>query len=96
MGLVEQVLHHGLCLARHCRHAGPTKGLYADACTCNVSCVPHARPGDTLVVDGANWMWKPQLVTREMVSKVSRSVEGKSRAVGVAGSSSSNGTRSKL
>ena len=51
--------------------------------------------GDTLVVDGANWMWKPQLVTREMVSKVSRSVEGKSRAVGVAGGGGGN-ARSKL
>ena len=40
--------------------------------------------GDTLVVDGAAWMWKPQLVPREAVSKVSRGVESKSRAVGTA------------
>lgn len=66
------------------------------AMACVFLCSPAAGfiSGDTLVVDGANWMWKPQLVTREMVSKVSRSVEGKSRAVGVAGSS--NSARSKL
>lgn len=54
------------------------------ACTCSFV------SGDVMVVDGANWMWKPQLVTREMVSKVSRSVESHSRSVGTAN------TRSKL
>lgn len=57
------------------------------AMACVFLCSPAAAfiSGDTLVVDGANWMWKPQLVSREMVSRVSRNVEGKSRAVGVAG-----------
>lgn len=50
--------------------------------------------GDVMVVDGANWMWRPQLVPREGVSRVSRSVEGKSRGVGIAGSG--GGPRSKL
>jgi peroxisomal 2,4-dienoyl-CoA reductase len=40
--------------------------------------------GDTLVVDGANRMWKPAVVPRSVVSKVSRGVEAKSRAVGTA------------
>ncbi|KAG2487676.1 hypothetical protein HYH03_013676 [Edaphochlamys debaryana] len=40
--------------------------------------------GDTLVVDGANWMWKPKVVEREQVSRASRGVEGQSRAVGTA------------
>lgn len=40
--------------------------------------------GDTLVVDGGSWMHRPQLVPRSFVSKVSRGVEGKSRAVGLA------------
>ncbi|KAG2454386.1 hypothetical protein HYH02_001409 [Chlamydomonas schloesseri] len=57
--------------------------------------------GDTLVVDGANWMWKPQLVERGQVSKASRNVEGKSRAVGTAAGEAGPGTgatkpRSKL
>ena len=38
--------------------------------------------GDVLVVDGANWLWKPELVPRGAVSKVSRGVESSSRAVG--------------
>mmetsp|Transcript_28846 Transcript_28846/g.73578 ORF Transcript_28846/g.73578 Transcript_28846/m.73578 type:complete len:296 (-) Transcript_28846:183-1070(-) len=49
--------------------------------------------GDTLVVDGANWMWRPELVPRAAVSKVSRGVEGQSRAVGTAAGA---GPRSKL
>lgn len=37
-----------------------------------------------MVVDGAAWMWKEQLVSREQVSSVSRAVEQKSRKVGTA------------
>lgn len=37
--------------------------------------------GDTLVVDGASWMWRPELVPRAAVSQVSRGVESKSRAM---------------
>ncbi|GLC46088.1 hypothetical protein PLESTB_001034000 [Pleodorina starrii] len=40
--------------------------------------------GDVLVVDGAAWMWKPKLVERRQVSRASRGIEGKSRAVGLA------------
>jgi peroxisomal 2,4-dienoyl-CoA reductase len=37
--------------------------------------------GHTMVVDGAEWMWRPPVVPREDVEKVSRKVEGASRNV---------------
>lgn len=60
----------------------------------------HIRPtpnkrfitGDTLVVDGAAWIYRPQLVPREMVTQLSRGIEAKSRKVGTAAAA----TRSKL
>ncbi|KAJ9531542.1 hypothetical protein QJQ45_014998 [Haematococcus lacustris] len=54
--------------------------------------------GDTLVVDGANWMWRPELVPRAAVSRVSRGVEGQSRAVGTAAAAAAAAAapRSKL
>jgi peroxisomal 2,4-dienoyl-CoA reductase len=58
--------------------------------------------GETLVVDGAAWLHRPQLVPREMVTAVSRRVESKSRAVGVAAGGGGGsgggggGARSKL
>jgi peroxisomal 2,4-dienoyl-CoA reductase len=52
--------------------------------------------GDTLVVDGANWMWKPQVVPRSAVSQVSRGVEAKSRDVGTAAAAGGQAARSKL
>lgn len=36
--------------------------------------------GDVLVVDGAQWMWKPKMIEREMVQEFSRGIEQKSRA----------------
>lgn len=36
--------------------------------------------GDVLVVDGAQWLYKPPMVPREMVAELSRKVEKKSRA----------------
>jgi hypothetical protein len=45
--------------------------------------------GHVMVVDGAAWLWSPQLVPRDQVTAVSRGVEAKSRKVGTA-------TRSKL
>lgn len=38
-----------------------------------------------MVVDGAAWMWRQPVVSRQMVSKASRGIEAKSRAVGVSG-----------
>jgi len=41
----------------------------------NQSYAFHARSyisGDTMVVDGASWMWDPPLIPREVVTKVSR------------------------
>jgi len=40
--------------------------------------------GDTLVVDGAAWLWRPPAVPRGAVSRASRGVEAKSRAMGLA------------
>ena len=37
--------------------------------------------GDTLVVDGAAWLWRPPAVPREVVAEVSRRVEAGSRAM---------------
>jgi len=41
------------------------------------------RPGHVLVVDGGNWMWRPNVIPREMVTSASRGVESKSRQVGI-------------
>ena len=37
--------------------------------------------GDILVVDGAEWLYKPPMVPREMVAELSRKVEAKSRSL---------------
>ena len=37
--------------------------------------------GDVLVVDGAEWLYKPPMVPRELVAELSRKVEAKSRAL---------------
>lgn len=50
--------------------------------------------GHTMVVDGGEWMWRPPVVGREMVARVSRGVEGASRQVGIG--SPSGGATSKL
>jgi 2,4-dienoyl-CoA reductase [(3E)-enoyl-CoA-producing], peroxisomal len=44
--------------------------------------------GDTVVVDGAAWLYKPPAIPREMVAQLSRSVESKSRSVGIASTTS--------
>ena len=41
--------------------------------------------GHVLVMDGGEWMYRKPLVPRDVVGRVSRGVEGKSRGVGVAG-----------
>ena len=38
--------------------------------------------GETVVVDGGQWLWKPPIAPREMVLQMSRGVESKSRGVG--------------
>ncbi|CAM9316951.1 unnamed protein product [Choristocarpus tenellus] len=38
--------------------------------------------GDTLIVDGAEWLYKPPLLPPKAVSEMSRAVEGRSRAMG--------------
>lgn len=48
--------------------------------------------GDTLVVDGGEWLYKPPMVPREMVAELSRKVEKKSRDIRPNG----HGIKSKL
>merc|ERR1712071_24253 len=38
------------------------------------------QTGDTMVVDGAQWMWKPRNIERKMVEEISRGIEKKSRS----------------
>lgn len=45
--------------------------------------------GHTMVVDGGEWLWRPPVVSREMVARVSRGVEGASRQVGIGGGAAS-------
>lgn len=52
-------------------------------------CTAEYVTGDVLVVDGGQWLWKPPVVPREMVTQLAKQVEGKSRAQGPQ-------TRSKL
>lgn len=63
------------------------------ACVYLSSAAGRYVSGETLVVDGAAWVWRPPVVERSAVAKLSRAVEGKSRAVGVA---SGGAQRSKL
>lgn len=71
------------------------KADIALACVFLASTAGRFISGETLVVDGAAWLHKPQLVPREMVSMLSRKVESKSRAVGVAAGEAGS-ARSKL
>ena len=57
--------------------------------------------GDTLVVDGGAWLWRPPAVPRGVVAAVSRGVEAASRARGVAnsvggGGGSARGVQARL
>lgn len=42
-------------------------------------CTAEYITGDVLVVDGGQWLWKPQVVPREMVTELSKKVEKASR-----------------
>lgn len=53
------------------------------ACVFLASSAAAFVSGDTLVVDGGNWLWKPQVLPRARVSAAARGVEGASRAVGL-------------
>ena len=47
--------------------------------------IPSApASGDTLVVDGGAWLWRPPAVPRGAVSRASRGAEAASRATGLA------------
>ena len=47
--------------------------------------------GHTLVVDGGEWMWRPQIVPRDEVKKASKGIEAKSRGVGTAAAAAAGG-----
>jgi len=53
------------------------------ACVFLASSAARYVTGDTLVVDGGHWMWKPPAVARERVVQASKGVEAASRATGV-------------
>jgi 2,4-dienoyl-CoA reductase [(3E)-enoyl-CoA-producing], peroxisomal len=63
------------------------------ACVYLASAAGRYVSGETVVVDGAAWVWRPPVVERGVVAQLSRAVEGKSRGVGVA---AAGGGRSKL
>jgi len=43
-------------------------------------CTSKYTTGDTLIVDGGEWLYKPPLVPKDMVATLSRKVEAKSRS----------------
>ena len=49
--------------------------------------------GDTLIVDGAAWLWRPPAVPRAVVAEVSRKVEAGSRAMTKATSAAAGASR---
>lgn len=70
-----------------------TKWDIAMACVFLCSSAASFVTGDTMVVDGANWMYRTPLLPRSAVSKASRGIESGSRRVGLA---SPGGAQSKL
>ena len=60
----------------------------AMACVWLSSAGSRFTSGDTLVVDGAAWLWRPPAVPRAVVAEVSRKVEAGSRAMTKAASGS--------
>jgi len=72
---VEEMIAEGIPLGRM------GKGVDIGMAVVFLSCEASAGyvTGDTLVVDGAQWLYKPPMVPREMVAELSRSVEKKSR-----------------
>lgn len=44
-------------------------------------CTAQYITGETLVVDGGEWLYRPPIVPKEMVTELSRKVESKSRAL---------------
>lgn len=87
----EAKMEQVVCAAIPVGHMGD-KADIALACVYLASSAGRFVSGETLVVDGAAWLHRPQLVPRDMVSKVSRGVEGKSRKIGTA----ADAARSKL
>lgn len=72
---VEEMIAEGIPLGR--MGQGVDIGMAVVYLCCDAS--GGYVTGDTLVVDGGQWLYKPPMVPREMVSELSRSVEKKSR-----------------
>lgn len=45
-------------------------------------CAANYVTGEVLVVDGGEWLYRPPMIPKDMVSELSRKVEHKSRAQG--------------
>ena len=54
------------------------------ACVFLASSAATFISGETLVVDGGAWLWKPLLFPRESVAALSKALEKPSRATGLA------------
>ena len=56
----------------------------AMACVFLASAAGAFVSGETIVIDGASYLWKPQLAPREMIAQLSRASEKTSRNTGLA------------
>jgi 2,4-dienoyl-CoA reductase [(3E)-enoyl-CoA-producing], peroxisomal len=65
----------------------------AMACVWLSSAGSRFTSGDTLVVDGAAWLWRPPAVPRAVVAEVSRKVEAGSRAMTKVGAGAAAASR---
>jgi peroxisomal 2,4-dienoyl-CoA reductase len=73
--VIEEMIAEGIPLGRM------GKGVDIGMAVVFLSCERSGGyiTGDTLVVDGAQWMYKPPMVPADMVAELSRNVEKKSR-----------------
>jgi len=90
--VIEEMIAEGIPIGRMGK--GFDIGMAAVFLSCDASA--GFITGDTLVVDGAEWLYKPPMVPREMVAELSRSVEKKSRDMRPSGNAGGNKMRSKL
>ena len=73
--VIEEMVAEGIPLGRMGR--GVDIGMAVVFLSCDAS--GGFITGDTLVVDGAQWLYKPPMVPKDMVAELSRNVEKKSR-----------------
>lgn len=73
--VIEEMIAEGIPLGRMGK--GVDIGMAVVFLSCDAS--GGFITGDTLVVDGAQWLYKPPMVPKDMVAELSRNVEKKSR-----------------